>query len=103
MNVNINKNFLLKIFRNIKNMKAFTIYRKEEITLRQVLRKMQDYGTLNCTFEQFNQAFIDWHEKVFPRENWQSNIPYKADPKTSLLWRDDWFIDFVNYLANYEC
>ena len=86
-------------------MKAFVLYPKDERALRQVLRKLQDLGTLNCSFEPFNKCFVEWHEKAFPRENWQKynpNIPYRADPTTSLLYRNDWFDDFIEFLANYE-
>lgn len=38
-------------------MKALTIYSKGEIHLRQLLRKLQDYGKLNCDFETFSKLY----------------------------------------------
>ena len=72
-------------------MKAFTIYRKEEIHLRLLLRKMQDYGTINCDFETFSKLYAEWHMKAFP------GCPVNTQ---SAIFREDWFKDFINYLAN---
>lgn len=83
--------------------KAFTPYPKNEVVLRKVLRKLQDIGTLNCDFVAFNSLFLAWHERVFPRERWEKatpHIPYNADPKTSLLFRQDWFYDFIGFISN---
>lgn len=72
-------------------MKALTIYSKGEIHLRQLLRKIQDYGTINCDFETFVKLYEEWHLKAFP------GCPIDI---TTVIFRDDWFSDFVNFLAN---
>ena len=74
-------------------MKAFIPYRKEEIDLRLLLRKMQDYGDISCTFEQFNELYCLWHKERF------RDTPIRTH---TALFRDDWFIDFLNFLANSE-
>ena len=74
-------------------MKAFILYSRNEIELRKALDKLKNYGKINCTFEQFNQIFVEWHEKTFP------NCPVNI---RTAFFRDDWFIDFVNFIANYE-
>jgi len=83
-------------------VKAFQRYARDEVALRKVLAKLRDLGTLNCSFEQFNDFFVEWHLKAFPLENWKKHnpgMPYKADPTTALLWNDTWFMDFVEFLA----
>lgn len=72
-------------------MKALTIYSKGEIHLRQLLRKLQDYGKLNCDFETFSKLYGEWHKKAFP------GCPVNT---MSALFREEWFIEFVNFLAN---
>lgn len=72
-------------------MKAFTFYLKEEIEMRQLLRKLQDYGTCNCDFVTFVAIYQDWHLKAFPG----TPVNFKA-----ATFRDDWFKDFVEFLAN---
>lgn len=72
-------------------MNALTIYSKGEIHLRQLLRKLQDYGTINCDFETFSKLYAEWHLKAFP------GCP--IDTITAIS-RDDCFLDFVNFLAN---
>ncbi len=74
-------------------MKAFTLYTKEEIELRRLLRKLQDYGTINCDFKTFEQIYIRWHAKTFPG----CKISVQ-----SVNFRDDWFREFVEFLANEE-
>lgn len=72
-------------------MKALTIYPKQEIHLRQLLKKLQDYGELNCDFNTFSKLYNKWHTKAFP------GCPINTQ---SAIFRDDWFLDFVNFLAN---
>lgn len=74
-------------------MKAFSIYSKPEIDLRLLLTKLQNYGTINCDFETFTKLYRAWHQKTFP------DTPIST---SSVGFRDDWFRDFVNYLANQE-
>ena len=74
-------------------MKAFTLYPKEEIDLRKLLGKMQDYGKFNCSFEVFCQIYNEWHLKTFP------GAPIST---FSANWRDDFFTDFINYIINRE-
>ena len=72
-------------------MKAFTLYPKEERDLRKLLGKMKDYGTMNCSLDQFCQIYNEWHLKAFPGakiDTWSAN------------WRDDFFTDFINYIIN---
>lgn len=75
------------------SMKAFTLYPQQEIYLRQLLRKIQDYGTMNCDFEAFSKLYEKWHLESFPGR--------PVDAKTA-TFRDDWFRSFVGYLANSE-
>lgn len=72
-------------------MKALTLYSKEEIHLRQLLRKLNDYGKINCDFPTFSKLYEEWHKKTFPGR--------PVDIATAMC-RDDWFIEFVNFLAN---
>lgn len=74
-------------------MKAFIPYRKEEKNLRKLLRKMQDYGEITCSFEQFNELYCEWHKQAF------KGLPVSTN---TAIFRDDWFIDFLNFLANTE-
>lgn len=72
-------------------MKALTIYTKGEINLRKLLRKLQDYGELNCDFETFSKLYEEWHKKTFPGCSVNS---------MTAIFREDWFTEFVNFLAN---
>ena len=74
-------------------MKAFKIYSRDEIRLRQLCRKMQDYGTLNCTFEQFVFIYTQWHLTTF-----------KGQPVnfSTASFRDDWFRSFLEYIGNFD-
>ncbi len=72
-------------------MKALRTYSKEETHLRQLLRKLNDYGELNCDFPTFSKLYEEWHQKTFPG--------CEIDTMTA-IFRDDWFLDFVNFLAN---
>lgn len=91
-------------------MKAFTPFPKSETTLRQVLRKLQDLGTINCSFQEFNEAYVAWHLQAFPKKNHDDCVAKGylkgeytiGDPKITLLFRSDWFADFVQFLCNYE-
>jgi hypothetical protein len=74
-------------------MKAFIQYGKDEINLRKLLRKMQDYGTVTCTFEQFNELYCRWHKDRF------KGLPVNTN---TAVFREDWFIDFIGFLANSE-
>ena len=74
-------------------MKAFILYPKGEIELRKLLEKLKLYGQMNCTFQDFSLIYDEWHKKTFP------GLP--VSPNTANL-RDDWFIDFVNYIINRE-
>lgn len=74
-------------------MKAFTPYSKEERNLRQLLRKMEDYGVLTCDFQTFNKIYCEWHEQDFPG---------RPISTFSALFREDWLLNFLNFLANYE-
>lgn len=72
-------------------MKAFTLYPKGEIDLRQLLRSLQDYGELNCDFVTFTKLYEEWHTKTFP------GVPVNTGSAT---FRNDWLIEFVTFLAN---
>lgn len=72
-------------------MKALTIYPNGEVHLRQLLRKLNDYGEINCDFPAFSKLYEEWHKKAFP------GCPVNT---RSAIFRDDWFLDFVNFLAN---
>ncbi len=72
-------------------MKALTAYSKGEIHLRQLLRKLNDYGEINCDFPTFSRLYEEWHNKAFP------GCPVNT---MSAIFRDDCFLDFVNFLAN---
>ena len=72
-------------------MKAFTLYQKSEIDLRKLLNKLQNYGKINCSFQEFCTVYNEWHLKTFP------GLPIST---TSANFRDDWFMDFVNYIIN---
>jgi len=74
-------------------MRAFIPYDANEIKLRQLCRKLQDYGTVNCTFEQFDEIYKKWHLTTF-----------KGQPVSysTATFREDWFRDFLYYLIEYE-
>ena len=74
-------------------MKAFTVYNAEEVPLRQLCRKLQDYGAMNCTFEQFEHIYRIWHLTAFKGQP----VSYKT-----ATFREDWFRDFLLFLINYE-
>ncbi len=74
-------------------MKAFILYSKNETNLRKLLRKMQDYGKITCSFEKFNELYCEWHEKTFKGCKVSTN---------TALFRDDWFFDFLNFLVQCE-
>ena len=74
-------------------MKAFIPYDANEIPLRQLCRKLQDIGTISCTFEQFVGIYNKWHLTTFKGQP----VSYKT--ATS---REVWFRDFVLFLINYE-
>lgn len=73
-------------------MKAFTLYSPEEIHSRQLLRKLQDYGVPNFDdFETFLKLYAEWYTQTFP--GCQINV-------RAALSRNDWFLEFVSFLAN---
>ena len=72
-------------------MKAFTLYSKGEIDLRQLLRSLQDFGELNCDFVTFTKLYEEWHNKTFP------SCPVNT---MTAIFKDAWFLEFVNFLAN---
>ncbi len=74
-------------------MKAFTIYSKEEIEMRLLLNKLKNYGNFNGDFKTFCRLYTEWHLKTFP--NCKVSV-------SSVNFREDWFIEFVNYIANIE-
>ena len=74
-------------------MKAFTTYDANEIPLRQLCRKLQDFGTMNCTFEQFVEIYNKWHLTTFKGQP----VSYKT-----ATFREDWFKDFLYFLITYE-
>jgi hypothetical protein len=74
-------------------MKAFTLYPKGEIELRKLLEKLKLYGQMNCDFKRFTQIYDEWHQETFP------GLP--TSPNT-VNHRNDWFIDFLNFLTNRE-
>lgn len=74
-------------------MKAFTVYPKDEINLRLLLAKLQNYGKCNCDFETFCQIYNEWHLNAFP------GCPVST---TTANFRNDWFMDFVNYMAGVD-
>lgn len=71
-------------------MKAFSLYSEKEIHLRQLLAKLQNYGSINCSFEKFTELYNKWHLSTF-----------KGLVNTmTAIFREDWFKSFVNFLAN---
>jgi len=72
-------------------VKAFTLYPKGEIALRKLLDKLKLYGQMNCDFQRFFLIYNEWHQETFP------GLP--TSPNTA-NHRDDWFVDFLNYLIN---
>ncbi len=72
-------------------MRALTLYPTEEIQLRQLLRKLNDYGKINCDFPTFSKLYEEWHKQAFPG----CRIDF-----TTAMFRDDWFLEFVKFLAN---
>lgn len=74
-------------------MKAFIPFEAKEIKLRQLCRKLQDYGRVNCTFEQFIEIYTKWHLSTF------KGCPVNYSTAT---FREDWFRDFFFYLVNYD-
>ena len=74
-------------------MKAFTLYSKEQVDLMKLIDKIKVYGKVNCTLEEFTYIFTEWHKQAFP------------GAKVSICaatFRENWVIDFVKYLAQYE-
>lgn len=74
-------------------MKAFTLYSKDTQNLRMLLVKLQNHGKLHCDFEEFCRIYDEWHRLAFPGV---------AVDSSSANFRDDWFRDFVNFIANYD-
>ncbi len=74
-------------------MKAFCPYTKDEANLRVLLSNMEKVGKINCDFPTFCRAYNEWHHKAFP------GTPVSS---TTVNFRDDWFLDFVTFLGNYE-
>lgn len=75
-------------------MKAFTIFPPETIYFRKLLRKLEDYGVPNFDdIEVFIALYQEWHTKTFPG----SQITLM-----SATFKDDWFNEFVDFLANKE-
>ena len=74
-------------------MKAFVPYDAKEIPIRQLCRKLQDIGTVNCSFEQFIEIYDKWHLTTF------KGRPVSYSTAT---FREDWFRDFLYFLVNYE-
>ena len=74
-------------------MKAFTIYPKEEIEMRLLLNKLQNYGKFNGDFQTFCRLYKEWHK---------NNFPGCEVSVASVNFRNDWFIEFINYIANVE-
>lgn len=74
-------------------MKAFELYPQNEIELRKLCRRLQDYGTVNCSFEQFVSIYTKWHISTFKGQ------PVRYDTAT---FRSDWFRSFLEFLVNYE-
>lgn len=72
-------------------MKAMRIYSKDEIELRLLLEKLKNYGELNCDFPTFSKLYEEWHRKTFP------GCPIDTSTAT---FREDWFLEFVKFLAN---
>lgn len=75
------------------DVKAFTLYSKEQINLYALLDKLKIYGECNCDFQTFTKIYEEWHLKTFP------GCPVST---TSSTFRGDWLISFVNFIANYE-
>lgn len=74
-------------------MRAFTPYNADQKCLRQLCRKLQDYGTVNCSMEQFVEIYKKWHLTAF------KGRPVSFSTAT---FREDWFRDFFHFLINYE-
>ena len=74
-------------------MKAFTIYPKEKRDLGILLGKLKNYGECNCDFNTFVKIYDEWHLKNFP------GCPIATN---TTGFRNDWLVDFINYIANYD-
>ena len=72
-------------------MKAFTVFPKQEQQLRQLCRKLQDIGEINCSFDDFCSIYIEWYHKTYPTSAKVSLV--------GVLTLDYVFWDFVNYIA----
>lgn len=72
-------------------MKAFKLFSNEEIELRKLLRKLQEYGEINCNFETFTKIYVDWFKITFPGRDFNPSIAINSD---------DWFLDFLKFLAS---
>lgn len=72
-------------------MKALTLYPKEEMYFRKVLNDLKDYGNINCDYSTFMRLYSVWHTKNFPGRPISANTIYI---------RNDWFLEFVDYMAN---
>lgn len=74
-------------------MKAFNLYTKDEVNLRLLLSKLEKVGQIHCNFSTFCEAYNEWHLKTFPGTSVNTS---------TANFRNDWFFDFVQFLANYE-
>lgn len=74
-------------------MKAFFPYTKDEANLRLLLSKLEKMGQMRCNFPTFCKAYNEWHCKTFPGISVNTS---------AVNFRDDWFLDFVRFLANYD-
>lgn len=74
-------------------MKAFYMYTKDEANLRLLLSKLENVGQMRCNFSTFCEVYAEWHRKTFPGVSVNTS---------TVNFRDDWLLDFVQFLANYE-
>ena len=74
-------------------MKAFCPYIKDKANLRELLSNLKKVGQINCDFPTFCRAYNAWHLKAF------TGTPVSS---TTVNFRRDWILVFVNFLANYE-
>lgn len=73
-------------------MKAFTLYPPEITYYRQLLTKLRDYGEPNFDdMETFVKLYAEWHMQNFP------GMPVKA---MTVVWKESWLREFVEFLAN---
>ena len=74
-------------------MKAFTLYPKTEVHLRQLIGQLELYGKFNGTVNDFAVIYERWHLKAFP------GCPIRFN---SAGFGPDWLHDLINYMAGFD-